>query len=224
MVKLRSKTRKAPEVTELIVEGVPHTGDDVIKGWATQQKGIADTSTEQLKKAIKQLNINKAADINGLVTEHLKYSPNSVLDAVTMAINHFTRNEKFPDVHKSGVLFPAHKKLETSNPFNHRGITVVDLFCKLYELALKDSSDPVLLPTQSKMQRGFTKDTPALCSGLMFQEQIYQAKMDNKPLYVILLDVKTAFDVVWHDSLMKKLHQDGIDGDLWLAKKILAPS
>ncbi len=58
-------------------------------------------------------------------------------------------------------------------------------------------------------------------AGLMIQEQIYMAKKQKKPLYVTLLDVKTAFDVVWHESLLKKLHQSGIDGDLWIAIKDL---
>ncbi len=249
LVKLRSNTRKAPQVPELIVEGTRYIGEDVIKGWArhfsklarpklycddyaadtqthvslltnickSQKKGIPSTTTEQLKKAIERLNLNKAADANGLVTEHLKHSPDSMLDAVTMAMNYFTRTAKFPDTHKNGLLFPAHKKLEICNPYNHRGITIVNLFCKLYEITLKTSTDPVLLPSQSKMQRGFTTDTPALLSGLMIQEQIYQAKRECKPLYITLLDVKTAFDVVWHASLLKKLHKDGIDGDLWLA-------
>ncbi len=79
-----------------------------------------------------------------------------MIEALTAAINYFIQTARFPDEHKNGALFPAYKKLEACNPFNHRGITVVDLFCKLYEITLKTSSDPVLLPSQSKMQRGFT--------------------------------------------------------------------
>ncbi len=253
LVKLRSGTKVAPAVNELIVDGIKYEGDQVIHGWVkhfsklarpsshcddyamdteshinhlthicrAQNKKIPPISPGQLKKAISKLNTGKATDLNGLAMEHLKYSPDSVITATTKAINFFTQNAAFPDKHKSGALFPAHKKLEIYNPYNHRGITVVDLFCKLYEITLKLESDPILLPTQSVLQRGFTEDTPALLAGLMIQEQIYEARRTKKPLYITLLDVKTAFDVVWHQSLLKKLHRDGVQGDLWLAIKDL---
>ncbi len=249
LVKIRSGTKRPPEVNELVVDGVLYEGDEVIKGWAkhfsklarpkafcddraidariqvnhiadicrAQNQSIPQISTDQLRKAISKLNTNKAADLSGLAMEHLKHCPDSVLDATTKAINYFTQNSAFPDSHKIGALFPAHKKLELNNPYNHRGITVVDLYCKLYEITLKSSSDPILLPTQSNLQRGFTEDVPALLAGLMIQEQIYDANLNKKPLYIVLLDVKTAFDVVWHNSLLKKLAQDGVQGNLWLA-------
>ena len=252
-MKLRSGTRVAPEVNELIVDGIRYEGDNVIKGWVkhfsklarphqycddyaqdtelhinhlmdlceTQNIGISPISPSQLRKAIGRLNTGKATDLNGLAMEHLKYSPDSVISAVTKAINFFTQKAAFPDAHKNGALFPAHKKLEICNPYNHRGITVVDLFCKLYETTLKLDTDPILLPTQSSLQRGFTEDIPALLAGLMIQEQVYEARRTGKPLYITLLDVKTAFDVVWHQSLLKKLHRDGVQGKLWLAIKDL---
>ncbi len=182
-----------------------------------QNQSIPPISPEQLRSAISKLNENKAADLSGLAMEHFKHSPDSVITATTKAINYFTQNSTFPDSHKIGALFPAHKKLQLNNPYNHRGITVVDLYCKLYEITLKSSTDPILLPTQSTLQRGFTEDVPALLAGLMIQEQIYDADTKKTPLYVVLLDVKTAFDVVWHNSLLKKLHRDGVQGDLWLA-------
>ena len=35
------------------------------------------------------------------------------------------------------------------------------------------------------------------------------------------LDAEKAFDIVWHDSLIRKLFNDGVGGDLWLLVKSL---
>ncbi len=86
---------------------------------------------------------------------------------------------------------------------------------------MKPHTDPILLPTQNKLQWGFTQDTPPLLAGLMLQEQINEATEQRKPLYITFLDVKTAFDVVWHDSLLRKIYIDGVQGGLWLGIKSL---
>ena len=46
---------------------------------------------------------------------------------------------------------------------------------------------------------------------IMFHVLCSIDKHTKQPLFVTLLDVKTAFDVVWHDSLLRKLHGDGIN-------------
>ncbi len=98
---------------------------------------------------------------------------------MTEVINFFRDRGHLPSQHKLGKLFPVYKKLNLDNPYNHHGITILDIFCKLYEKLLK------------------------------------------KPLYIKLLDVKTAFDVVWHESLLRKLYLDGIQGGLWMGVKSL---
>ncbi len=187
---------------------------------ATQEK-LHPVSQEEVTAAINDLNRKKAMDIHGLAAEHLRFCSPKVIAAITKIINFFRQSNHLPDQHKLGKLFPVYKKLNPENPYNHRGITILDLFCKLYEKLLKPSTDPILLPTQNKLQWGFTEDTSPLLAGLMLQEQIYEASEQKKPLYITFLDVKTAFDVVWHDSLLRKLYIDGIQGGLWLGIKSL---
>ena len=52
------------------------------------------------------------------------------------------------------------------------------------------------------------------CS-LILEEVIQEYKDLRKPLYVALMDVKSAFDVVSHESFMRKLFHIGIEGAEW---------
>ena len=49
------------------------------------------------------------------------------------------------------------------------------------------------------------------CS-LILEEAIREQRDKHKPLYFAFLDAKSAFDVVNHDSLLRKLYHIGIDG------------
>ena len=50
----------------------------------------------------------------------------------------------------------------------------------------------------------------------MTQKEAIESK---KAIYVTLLDVSKAFDVVDHDILLEELYKSGIGGDLWLTFK-----
>ena len=48
-------------------------------------------------------------------------------------------------------------------------------------------------------------------------EEFYRNNKDlNKPTYVAFIDVKSAFDVVVHPNLMRKLYNSGVNGHEWL--------
>ena len=53
-------------------------------------------------------------------------------------------------------------------------------------------------------------------------EEFYRNNKDlNKPTYVAFMDVKSAFDVVVHENLMRKLYHNGVGGLNWLLIKSL---
>ena len=49
----------------------------------------------------------------------------------------------------------------------------------------------------------------------IIQELYNEARDAHEPLYVAYLDAKAAFDTVWIKSLMRRLSQGGINGNLW---------
>lgn len=91
---------------------------------------------------------------------------------------------------------------------NYRGITITPTISKTLEHIILNRIEPNL--QQNNLQYGFTKGS----SPCLVTETIAQALDSKEPLYIMTLDVRKAFDVVCHNSLMKKLY-DQMEGSTW---------
>ena len=65
---------------------------------------------------------------------------------------------------------------------------------------------------QNKLQRGFTKDTSPTRGSLLLTETIAESIDIGKSLYTAFIDASKAFDIVWHDSMLVKLYNVGLNG------------
>ena len=179
-------------------------------------------SEEDVKNAIKGLKNGKAADYAGITSEHLKHAEEEVTPALTDIINAIFRRAEIPEELKTGILTPVLKKgKEKTIPTNYRGITVTPLIGKIIETIIKDRINPILQQTQHQLQRGFTEDTSPLMAALLITEVINECRDRNECVHLTTLDAEKAFDVVWHEGLLRKLYLDGIGGDMWRLIKSL---
>lgn len=123
---------------------------------------------------------------------------------------------------KEGILTPVHKNgKDKLYPENYRGITVTNVLSTLIEGILKDLIEPKLLETQSRLQRGFTTNTPSLNAAFIVSEASQAYKELSNDLVLLTLDAQKAFDKVHHEILFNKIYHDGITGNLWLLMRNL---
>jgi hypothetical protein len=104
---------------------------------------------------------------------------------------------------------------------NYRGIVINSTIGKTFEHALLIHDKELLEQDQSDLQFGFTEGTgPTMCA-LAVTEAIAESMDQKRPIYIAALDTQKAFDVVWRDSLFRRLYQAGIS-DTWpIHKKLL---
>lgn len=182
---------------------------------------ITPTTEQEIRKTLKNLKNNKAADSFGLMSEHFTYCTDEVVPYLVDLVNEIFSLRRVPDILNEGILTPVYKKGDPTNPSNYRGISVTPILLKIIEHVLNTRHNPPLLKTQSKLQKGFTEKTSSMNAAMILSECINESNVQKKPLYVAALDVQKAFDVVDHDSLLRKLYLDGISGDDWLLLKDL---
>ena len=52
-------------------------------------------------------------------------------------------------------------------------------------------------------------------TSFLLQESVHYARDNGSKLYICFLDAKKAFDKVWHDGLLMKLHKMCIEFYIW---------
>ena len=123
---------------------------------------------------------------------------------------------EIPDFLKTGLVSPIFKKKGDKHEVkNYRGITVLPVLLKILEYVVREKMRPVIDPQQSVLQRGFTKNTSPMNCSLIVEEFVRESKDCKQIAYIALLDAKSAFDVVNHDHLMRKLYHMGVENELW---------
>ncbi|VDI07713.1 Hypothetical predicted protein [Mytilus galloprovincialis] len=156
-----------------------------------------EISTEEIKRAVSKLNTNKAEDFYGLTAEHFIHGSESLLQHLQHLLNICFKFCYIPDLLKIGTLFPVFKnKGDVKNAKNYRGITITPTYSKIIEKILKERENPKIIISQNPLQKGFTEGTSPLICELFIEEFERESKDLKLPVYIALLDGKSAFDVV----------------------------
>ena len=131
-------------------------------------------------------------------------------------INHIFHAGDIPELLKTGVLTPVFKRKGSKNhSTNYRGITILPVICKIIEAILKERISPHCDRAQNPYQRGFTRNASPMNAGLIVEEFLRESKDNNLTAHLILLDAKSAFDVVDHAHMLRRLFHIGVQDKHW---------
>ena len=120
------------------------------------------------------------------------------------------------DSMKIGLITPVFKKKGSNIDSKiYRGITVIPIITKVLELVKRARLKHLILEKQNKLQRGFTDKSSPMNTALILEEYISDRRDIQAPAYLAFLDAKSAFDVVSHKRLMRKLFNIGVEGNMW---------
>ena len=95
-------------------------------------------SQEEIKKASKKLNPNKACALDSIINEYLKESMNVILQPLQNLFNYILDKKSFPRQRAKGVIIPIYKKGDPNEPSNYRGITLVSCLGKLFTIIVNE--------------------------------------------------------------------------------------
>lgn len=159
----------------------------------------------EVRQSIRKLKNNKAAGIDGILSEFLKSAEDQVAPFLTKLFNHLFDQGIFPEDWCKSVIVPLYKKGDPSNPGNYRGISLLSILSKVFTSIINQRLY-MWAEEESKLceeQAGFRKRYATTDHIFTLTSIIKQSLYGNKTgkLYVCFVDFMKAFDTVNRDSL-----------------------
>ncbi|MFI5407479.1 MAG: hypothetical protein ACHQ1D_13325, partial [Nitrososphaerales archaeon] len=172
---------------------------------------IDDLVTVQLvDSCIHKLKQGKASGLDDIYAEHLLNAHPILVVLLCRLFRDMLVHGYVPDDFGKGVIIPILKeKLGDSNDVsNYRGITLIPVISKLFELVLLDICMPFL--GSDDLQFGFKKGLGCSNAIFLFQETIEYFLSRGSSIFVAALDFQKAFDRTNFFKLFTSLIKSGL--------------
>ena len=146
----------------------------------------------------------------------LKTCGESILKPLELMFKSCIESGKFPIEWKKANVVPVHKKNNKQLKENYRSILLLPICGKIlerpiYNKMLESFTDNELT---SSNQPGFKPGDSCINQLLCIAQDIHQTYDNGLETRAVFLDISKAFDKVWHESLLYKVKQNGILGNL----------
>jgi len=118
---------------------------------------------------------------------------------------------------KESIVIPIPKPTANkSKPESYRPIALTSVLCKLFERIMTSrlewhlDSQHLMNPLQS----GFRKQRCTTDHIVRLQDSVHKAINNKKHTLAVFLDFSKAFDMLWKEGLLHKLHSLGVGGNM----------
>ena len=160
------------------------------------------------------LNPSKSNDTYEFPVSSLKLSKHVIAPYFADLYNLCITDSVFPTRLKLLKEIPVDKSGDKSQPSNHRPLSLLSHFSKIFEKLVSTNLLSFLAQFNilCHQQFGFRQGLSTPLALLKLQDHILEQNYKNLFTCAILLDLKKAFDTVDHQKLLGKLNQYGLKG------------
>lgn len=191
------------------------------------QTGVASVDVETVDKCVSMLKMGKAAGIDCLMAEHIKYAHPILIVLLVTLFNILLTHSLVPDGFGQGIVIPLLKNpdLDRTDSGNYRGITLSPVISKLFEMVVMSLYEEQL--NSDSLQFGFKKQSS--CSHALFtvRTTVEHYVKNGCTVSICALDLSKAFDKVDHFGLLQLLMKRHLPKNLigtlldWFSKCIV---
>ncbi|KAI3430963.1 hypothetical protein D9Q98_009368, partial [Chlorella vulgaris] len=175
----------------------------------------SDISVADVHAALDKLSSSSAC-LGPLKAVLIKAGRDALTPVLAALFNAVFRSGCFPPEWSLGAITLIHKKGDTADPNNYRGITVGHILGKLYALAINTRLN-TWLETQglrARGQAGFRQGYRTVDNCFILRALAERARSRGVKLYLCAVDFEKAFDSVDRPLLWAALQRAGIGGTM----------
>jgi hypothetical protein len=156
-----------------------------------------DITLVELFQALKKLQRNKAADLDGMKVEFILDVGELLHMPLLTSFNYFLE-EDFLETLSIGVVHAFFKRGDASQFDNYRGITIALILAKLFAMILDKRLNEWAKQhgLRAKGQARFHKDYHTTHKCFILRTLIEHSKAKKKPLYCYFVDFKKTFNIM----------------------------
>ena len=172
--------------------------------------------SDQVKKLLLKLNMNKSMGPDNLHPKLLRFlgENNDFVAALAQLLNRCVEQECIPNIWKSALVIPIHKKGSVHSPENYRPVSLTCVLCKLYESILREYILSYVFDIISENQHGFTIGKSCLSNLLETLDKANEFMSEGNCVDILYFDFSKAFDTVSHYRLLTKLASLGFSQNI----------
>lgn len=181
---------------------------------ANRPKVLEDkfTNCREVGACIRSISNKTSSGPDNIPNLIIKKLPFCYTATLTKIINHCINNSYFPCLWKKGTIIPIPKKAGTIETKDLRPISMTanpgkileEIILRRLRLTIKDGT----IPTN---QFGFMQGHSTIDALTVFKEELLSSINSGNFLATCSLDIRKAFDSVWHEGLIYKLFKARCD-------------
>ena len=177
--------------------------------------GCDEITRAEVDKAIQKLKNGKAAGVDDISAEMLKYGGESVKEWMWKVCKKAFESGKVPNDWKNAVIVPLYKGKGSSDECkNYRGISLLSVAWKVYARVLIERVWRITEGMLDEQQGGFRKGRGCVDQIFAVKQICEKAKRKKKKVFMGFMDLEKAYDSVNRKGLWQVLMMYGVSGKL----------
>ncbi|KAI8516342.1 hypothetical protein Bbelb_049230 [Branchiostoma belcheri] len=184
----------------------------------SKQFTTLQVTREEVLTVLLSLQVDKAPGPDGISNKLLREAAPEICDSLQCLFNYSLSTGTFPTEWKQSNVTPVYKKGDKTDPLNYRPISLLPTVAKVMERLVHNHLYSYLEENNllHNNQSGFRKGDGTVLQ-LIRMVNDWARSIDDPDISctaVVFLDVRRAFDTVWHQGLTYKLTRYGVGGPL----------